>query len=78
MSPRLRYSTDPLTILKLAREEGRSVDWAIKYLLANASRSEQRPILKKWANAFREVYGIADYKALLAEAKRCGFFTPCK
>lgn len=79
MSPRLRYSTDPLTILKLAREDGRSVDWVIKQLLlAHASRNEQRATLKKWASAFREVYGIADYKALLAEAKRCGFFTPCK
>jgi hypothetical protein len=78
MSPRLRYSTDPLTILKLAREEGRNVDWVIKQLLAGASRNEQRPFLKKWASAFREVYGIADYKALVAEAKRCGFFTSSK
>lgn len=78
MSPRLRYSTDRVGILKSAHENGRSVDWVIKNLLANVSRNEQRTILKEWASAFREVYGIADYKALLAEAKRCGFFTSCK
>ena len=78
MLPRLRYSTDHVTILKLAHESGRTAHWVIKHLLTGSRRNEQRTILKEWATAFHEVYGIADYKALLAEAMRCGFFTSLK
>lgn len=75
MRSRLRYSTDHATILHQAHERGRPVGWVIKSLLAGVVKSEQKKTLKDWVDAFREVYGIADYEALLAEARRCGFFT---
>lgn len=78
MLPPLRYSTDHVAILKLAHDSGRTVHWVIKHLLTGVRRNEQRTILKEWASAFHEVYGIADYEALQTEAKRCGFFTSLK
>lgn len=78
MPPRLRYSTDHVAILNLAHESGRTVHWAIRHLLMGFRKNEQRTILKEWASAFQTVYGIADYTALLAEARRCGFFTSLK
>lgn len=78
MAARLVYSTDRVTILKLAHERGRAVHWVIKHLLTGARAEERRAILKEWASAFHEVYGIKSYEALLAEARRCGFFTSLK
>jgi hypothetical protein len=74
MRPRLRYSTNPATIMKLAKSQGRDICWVLRHLLWGAPTDEQRRILRERVDAFREVYGMASYKALLAEARRCGFF----
>jgi len=75
MRPRLAYSTDPKAVLKSAKSHGRNICWVLRHLLWGIPKSEQRKVLKDRVSAFREIYEIADYKALLAEAKRCGFFT---
>lgn len=75
MQPRFVYSTNPAVVLKLAKSQGRNMCWVLRHLLWGIPSDEQRKVLKDRVPAFREVYEIADYKALLAEAKRCGFFT---
>lgn len=75
MRARLVYSTNPAVALGLAKSHGRNICWVLRHLLWGIPRSELRKVLKDRVPAFREVYEVVDYKALLAEAKRCGFFT---
>lgn len=75
MSSRLVYSDNPSKVLKLAYEQGRDFCWVLRHLLWGVRSDEQRKILKARLEAFREVYGIKSYKDLLAQARRCGFFT---
>lgn len=74
MRPRLRYSTNPTAVVKLARSHGRDICWVLRHLLWGIPRSEQRKVLRARLDAFSEAYGIASYTDLLAEARRCGFF----
>lgn len=75
MRPRLVYSTDTTMVLKLAHFHGRDLCWVLRHVLWGVRSEEQREVLKARLDAFREVYGTKTYKDLLAQARRCGFFT---